>query len=33
VRSRCWPVFDAADPMPTLMEPVHYVAKAFKRFT
>lgn len=33
VRSRCWPVFDAADPMPALMEPVHYVAKAFKRFT
>jgi predicted ATP-grasp superfamily ATP-dependent carboligase len=33
VTARCWPVFDAADLMPALMEPVHYVAKAFKRFT
>jgi predicted ATP-grasp superfamily ATP-dependent carboligase len=33
VSARCWPVFDAADPMPALMEPVHYVAKAIRRFT
>ncbi|HEY9143838.1 MAG TPA: ATP-grasp domain-containing protein [Arenimonas sp.] len=31
-RARCWPVFNAADPKPALMEPLHYVAKAFKRF-
>jgi len=32
VIARCWPVFDAADPMPALMEPVHYVRKALRRF-
>ncbi|MFY2763023.1 hypothetical protein [Arenimonas sp. MALMAid1274] len=31
VTARCWPVFDAADPMPALVEPFHFLRKALRR--